>query len=128
MSNQLTAEQQRKIEENRRRALERRAQRLGQTVNTNEQHSSGYNSTSVNVFQPFKQSVPPDHAIISHHKETNGQASAPKRFAPPFKKDSQSFNNENTKLQQVSGLGNQISPSTLHNIASSRQVRSELQC
>uniref|UniRef100_A0A665WX77 SWI/SNF-related matrix-associated actin-dependent regulator of chromatin subfamily A-like protein 1 n=1 Tax=Echeneis naucrates TaxID=173247 RepID=A0A665WX77_ECHNA len=32
MSNQLTAEQQRKIEENRRKALERRAQRLGQTA------------------------------------------------------------------------------------------------
>uniref|UniRef100_A0A4W6FII3 SWI/SNF-related matrix-associated actin-dependent regulator of chromatin subfamily A-like protein 1 n=1 Tax=Lates calcarifer TaxID=8187 RepID=A0A4W6FII3_LATCA len=32
MSNQLTAEQQRKIEENRRKALEKRAQRLGQAV------------------------------------------------------------------------------------------------
>ncbi|XP_061926024.1 SWI/SNF-related matrix-associated actin-dependent regulator of chromatin subfamily A-like protein 1 [Entelurus aequoreus] len=36
MSLQLTAEQQRRIEENRRKALERRAQRVGQTIATNK--------------------------------------------------------------------------------------------
>lgn len=116
MSYQLTAEQQRKIEENRRKALERRAERLGQTVNTKKQSSPGYNSTSVNVFQPPKPSAPTGPVTISHHRETN----APKRFVPPFKKDLQSFNNENTKL---SGNGKRISPSTPHNSASSRQVR-----
>ncbi|XP_044222028.1 SWI/SNF-related matrix-associated actin-dependent regulator of chromatin subfamily A-like protein 1 [Thunnus albacares] len=119
MSYQLTAEQQRKIEENRRKALERRAQRLGQTVTTNKQNSPGYNSTSVNVFQPPKQSALPDPATLSHHRETNDQASAPMRFVPPFKKDSQSFSNQNPKLQQVSGTGNQIK----HNFASSRQIQ-----
>uniref|UniRef100_A0A8C6Q7X5 SWI/SNF-related matrix-associated actin-dependent regulator of chromatin subfamily A-like protein 1 n=1 Tax=Nothobranchius furzeri TaxID=105023 RepID=A0A8C6Q7X5_NOTFU len=39
MSNQLTAEQKRKIEENRRKALKRRAQRLGQTVSSSKQPS-----------------------------------------------------------------------------------------
>eukprot|EP00064_Thunnus_orientalis_P009349 superscaffoldBa00001180_g9373 len=119
MSYQLTVEQQRKIEENRRKALERRAQRLGQTVTTNKQNSPGYNSTSVNVFQPPKQSALPDPATLSHHRETNDQASAPMRFVPPFKKDSQSFSNQNPKLQQVSGTGNQIK----HNFASSRQIQ-----
>ncbi|XP_062287547.1 SWI/SNF-related matrix-associated actin-dependent regulator of chromatin subfamily A-like protein 1 [Scomber scombrus] len=116
MSYQLTAEQQRKIEENRRKALERRAERLGQTVTTNKQNSLGYNSASVNVFQPPKPSAPTGPVTISHHRETN----APKRFVPPFKKDLQSFNNENTKL---SGNGKQISPSTPHNSASSRQAQ-----
>ncbi|XP_041857728.1 SWI/SNF-related matrix-associated actin-dependent regulator of chromatin subfamily A-like protein 1 [Melanotaenia boesemani] len=46
MSYQLTAEQQRKIEENRRKALERRAQRLGQTINSNKQPLTGFSSTS----------------------------------------------------------------------------------
>uniref|UniRef100_A0A8C3G946 SWI/SNF-related matrix-associated actin-dependent regulator of chromatin subfamily A-like protein 1 n=1 Tax=Cyclopterus lumpus TaxID=8103 RepID=A0A8C3G946_CYCLU len=49
MSNQLTVEQQRKIEENRRRALERRAQRLGQTTTTtsgNTQMSVGFSGAS----------------------------------------------------------------------------------
>ncbi|XP_029314570.1 SWI/SNF-related matrix-associated actin-dependent regulator of chromatin subfamily A-like protein 1 isoform X2 [Cottoperca gobio] len=49
MSNQLTAEQQRKIDENRLRALERRAQRLGQTVSINKQTSGGFSSTSVQI-------------------------------------------------------------------------------
>lgn len=113
MSYQLTAEQQRKIEENRRKALERRAQRLGQTATTNKQNSPGYNSTSVNVFP--KESAPTGPVTINIHRQTN----APK-FVPPFKKDLQSFNNENPKL---SGNGKQITPSTLHNSTSSRQVR-----
>uniref|UniRef100_A0A3B4ZBX5 SWI/SNF-related matrix-associated actin-dependent regulator of chromatin subfamily A-like protein 1 n=1 Tax=Stegastes partitus TaxID=144197 RepID=A0A3B4ZBX5_9TELE len=59
MSNQLTAEQQRKIEENRRKALERRAQRLGQTIGTDKQSSAGSSSTSVQA-QPPKQSFSTD--------------------------------------------------------------------
>ncbi|XP_074550566.1 SWI/SNF-related matrix-associated actin-dependent regulator of chromatin subfamily A-like protein 1 [Halichoeres trimaculatus] len=46
MSNQLTAEQLKKIEENRQRALERRAQRLGQTDNSNKQTSGVSNSAT----------------------------------------------------------------------------------
>uniref|UniRef100_A0A8D0DET9 SWI/SNF-related matrix-associated actin-dependent regulator of chromatin subfamily A-like protein 1 n=1 Tax=Sander lucioperca TaxID=283035 RepID=A0A8D0DET9_SANLU len=96
MSNQLTAEQQRKIEENRRRALERRAQRLGQTIRSDTQTSSGLSSTSVQVtLQPSKQSVASDPATLAQHT-----ASAPKRFVPPFKKDSPSFNNYNQGPKQ----------------------------
>uniref|UniRef100_A0A8D0DEV6 SWI/SNF-related matrix-associated actin-dependent regulator of chromatin subfamily A-like protein 1 n=1 Tax=Sander lucioperca TaxID=283035 RepID=A0A8D0DEV6_SANLU len=92
MSNQLTAEQQRKIEENRRRALERRAQRLGQTIRSDTQTSSGLTS-------------------------------APKRFVPPFKKDSPSFNNYNQgpkQQQQLSATSNQINQISSD---STRQVR-----
>ncbi|XP_031155250.1 SWI/SNF-related matrix-associated actin-dependent regulator of chromatin subfamily A-like protein 1 isoform X3 [Sander lucioperca] len=107
MSNQLTAEQQRKIEENRRRALERRAQRLGQTIRSDTQTSSGLSSTSVQVtLQPSKQSVASDPATLAQHT-----ASAPKRFVPPFKKDSPSFNNYNQgpkQQQQLSATSNQI--------------------
>uniref|UniRef100_A0A8C4HPM3 SWI/SNF-related matrix-associated actin-dependent regulator of chromatin subfamily A-like protein 1 n=1 Tax=Dicentrarchus labrax TaxID=13489 RepID=A0A8C4HPM3_DICLA len=96
MSNQLTAEQQRKIEENRRRALERRAQRLGQSTSSSKQTPGGFSSTSVQV-QPSKQSFTADPATLGHHRETPSSASAPKLFVPPFKKDSQSFYN----LKQV---------------------------
>uniref|UniRef100_A0A8C3AK53 SWI/SNF-related matrix-associated actin-dependent regulator of chromatin subfamily A-like protein 1 n=1 Tax=Cyclopterus lumpus TaxID=8103 RepID=A0A8C3AK53_CYCLU len=51
MSNQLTVEQQRKIEENRRRALERRAQRLGQTTTT----TSGNTQMSIQIIDPLPQ-------------------------------------------------------------------------
>uniref|UniRef100_A0A8D0AHD9 SWI/SNF-related matrix-associated actin-dependent regulator of chromatin subfamily A-like protein 1 n=1 Tax=Sander lucioperca TaxID=283035 RepID=A0A8D0AHD9_SANLU len=101
MSNQLTAEQQRKIEENRRRALERRAQRLGQTIRSDTQTSSGLSSTSVQVtLQPSKQSVASDPATLAQHT-----ASAPKRFVPPFKKDSPSFNNYNQVLSSGGSFG-----------------------
>lgn len=110
MSNQLTAEQQRKIEENRRKALERRAQRLGQTISSNKQTSVGFNSTSLQV-QPLKQSVNSDRATLSHHRETPNSASAPKRFVPPFKQDS----------QRLYSTGNQVNQST--NSVSSREVR-----
>ncbi|XP_070770465.1 SWI/SNF-related matrix-associated actin-dependent regulator of chromatin subfamily A-like protein 1 [Enoplosus armatus] len=118
MSNQLTAEQQRKIEENRRKALERRAQRLGQTISSNKQTSVGSNSTSVQV-QPPKQSVASDPATLAHHRGTASSASEPKRFAPPFNKDSKSFSNQNQgpKHQQLCGTGDQI------NSASSRQIQ-----
>ncbi|XP_035532610.1 SWI/SNF-related matrix-associated actin-dependent regulator of chromatin subfamily A-like protein 1 [Morone saxatilis] len=120
MSKQLTAEQQRQIEENRRRALERRAQRLGQSKQT----SAGFSSTSVQV-QPSKLSFTAGPAALSHHRETPSSASAPKLFVPPFKKDTQSFFNlkQGPKHQQVSGIGNQINQSTLSNSASSRQIQ-----
>ncbi|XP_078117857.1 SWI/SNF-related matrix-associated actin-dependent regulator of chromatin subfamily A-like protein 1 isoform X2 [Sander vitreus] len=118
MSNQLTAEQQRKIEENRRRALERRAQRLGQTIRSDTQTSSGLSSTSVQVtLQPSKQCVASDPASLAQHTAT-----APKRFVPPFKKDSSSFNNYNQgpKQQQLSATSNQINQSSS---ASTRQIQ-----
>uniref|UniRef100_A0A8C4HQK8 SWI/SNF-related matrix-associated actin-dependent regulator of chromatin subfamily A-like protein 1 n=1 Tax=Dicentrarchus labrax TaxID=13489 RepID=A0A8C4HQK8_DICLA len=74
MSNQLTAEQQRKIEENRRRALERRAQRLGQSTSSSKQTPGGFSSTSVQV-QPSKQSFTADPATLGHHRETPSSAS-----------------------------------------------------
>ncbi|XP_040913940.1 SWI/SNF-related matrix-associated actin-dependent regulator of chromatin subfamily A-like protein 1 [Toxotes jaculatrix] len=124
MSNQLTAEQQRKIEENRRKALERRAQRLGQTVCTNKQTSAGFSSTSLQI-QPPKQSVAPDPANIAQHRDTSSSVSEPKRFVAPINQESQSFSyqKQGPKHQQLSGSGNQINQSTLCNSASSRQVQ-----
>ncbi|XP_042351287.1 LOW QUALITY PROTEIN: SWI/SNF-related matrix-associated actin-dependent regulator of chromatin subfamily A-like protein 1 [Plectropomus leopardus] len=124
MSNQLTAEQQRKIEENRRKALERRAQRLGQTSSSNKQSPVLSSSTSVQL-QRFKQSVSSDPAAPAHHAETLSSTSAPQRFVPPFKKDSQSFNNYNQspKHQQSSGTNNQINQSTLWTSAPTRQIQ-----
>ncbi|KAM9850478.1 SWI/SNF-related matrix-associated actin-dependent regulator of chromatin subfamily A-like protein 1 [Aulostomus maculatus] len=108
MPNQLTAEQQRKIEENRRKALERRAQRLGQTT-------SGQSGTS-RVSEPPKHNSLPDPAA-PNHQETSGSASAPKGFVPLSKRDSKSFSNPNP--QQLSESGNQIR--SLQN--SSRQIQ-----
>lgn len=122
MSNQLTVEQQRKIEENRRMALERRAQRLGQTNSISKQSSLGCNSTSVNVFQPPKQTALPPPAALIHHKDTSGSASAPKRFVPPFTKDSQSFDTQ-TKNPKSQLLPVSVNQNTLHNSTSSKQVR-----
>lgn len=89
MSNQLTAEQQRMIEENRRKALEKRAQRLGQTISTNKQTSAGLNSTSVQI-KSSKQSVAPDAASSSFF--------APKRPVAPFAENSQTSSNQNHYL------------------------------
>lgn len=111
MSNQLTAEQQRKIEENRRKALERRAQRLGETISSSKQTSVGFNITSLQA-QPPKQSVNSDPATFSHHKETPNSASAAKRSVPPFQQES----------QRLSNTVNQINQST--DSVSSRKVRS----
>ncbi|XP_076603149.1 SWI/SNF-related matrix-associated actin-dependent regulator of chromatin subfamily A-like protein 1 [Chaetodon auriga] len=124
MSNQLTAEQQRKIEENRRRALERRAQRLGQTVCSNKQTSVGFSGTSVQPQHP-KQSGNSDPGTLTHHRETPSTSSAPKRFVPPFKEDSQCLYNQNQgpKHQHLSGTGNQITQSTPGTSASSRQMQ-----
>lgn len=114
MSNQLTAEQQRKIEENRRKALERRAQRLAQ---------SSSSSTSVQV-QPPKHNANPDTATLTHHRDIPTSAPAPKRFAPPFKKDSQSIHNQNQDPNHQRLLGCKVNQSTLCNsAASSRPVR-----
>lgn len=124
MSNQLTAEQQRKIEENRRKALERRAQRLGQTINNNKQTPVLFSSTSVQV-QPSKHSFASDPATVTRHRETLSSAPAPKRFVPPFRKDSQSLNNYNQdpKHQQLPGTSNQINQNTLYNSAPKRQIQ-----
>lgn len=128
MSNQLTAEQQRKIEENRRKALERRAQRLGQTLSGNKQTSTGFNSTTVQV-QPLKQSTNSGPATVAHYAETPGTAFAPIRSVPTFKTDSQSIydQNQDPKHRHLSGTGNQINQSSLSNSASSAQVRIVLQ-
>ncbi|XP_054471229.1 SWI/SNF-related matrix-associated actin-dependent regulator of chromatin subfamily A-like protein 1 isoform X2 [Anoplopoma fimbria] len=123
MSNQLTAEQQRQIEENRRRALERRAQRLGHAISSNAQTSGGFSSSTSVQEQPSKQSF----AALAHHRhpETLSSASAPKLFVPPLKKDLTSFNNYNQgpKHQQLSSASNQINQSTLFNSAPKRQIQ-----
>lgn len=104
MSHQLTAEQQRKIEENRRKALERRAQRLGQTVSSDNQTPVCF--TSSLQLQPPKPSFNSEHAPVSHHT-----ISAPKRFVPSFNQDPQRLNT----------TGNQINQST--DSVYSREVR-----
>lgn len=83
MSNQLTAEQQRKIEENRRKALERRALRLAQTNSSNTSLASSSTSLQVN---PPKQIVNSEHAKICHQRETPNSAAA--QFVAPLKQDS----------------------------------------
>lgn len=77
MSNYLTADQQRKIEENRRKALERRAQRLATSTNQNVGNLS---STS----QPLKSNLNP----CTLTRETSNSGSASKLFSQPFKQDS----------------------------------------
>lgn len=110
MSNQLTAEQQRKIEENRRKALERRAQRLGQSIGTSKQPSVGSSVSTVQP-QPLKQVA---SLVPADHKTSN---SALNRFVPPtFKKDSQSSSNQTQRPHLLlPGTGNQIHQNTLKN-------------
>ncbi|XP_020506799.2 SWI/SNF-related matrix-associated actin-dependent regulator of chromatin subfamily A-like protein 1 [Labrus bergylta] len=145
MSNPLSAEQWRKIEENRQRALERRAQRLGQNISSNKQASALSSSSSVQTHPP-KRGIASDPAALTHlretpsfapepkrfvpplkthHRETPSVVSEPKRFVPPLKKDSQSLYNPNhgQNHQQLSGTGNQINQSALCNSATSRQVK-----
>uniref|UniRef100_A0AAX7SJX7 SWI/SNF-related matrix-associated actin-dependent regulator of chromatin subfamily A-like protein 1 n=1 Tax=Astatotilapia calliptera TaxID=8154 RepID=A0AAX7SJX7_ASTCA len=114
MSNQLTAEQQRMIEENRRKALERRAQRLGQANSTNVKPSVGSKSTSVQTQLP-KQS--PDPVASVQHRETS--VSGPKCFPPPLKREPQS-----QSQQQLPGTSSHFNQSTVCNSASSNQVGS----
>lgn len=117
MSNQLTAEQQRKIEENRRKALERRAQRLGQAVSTDKQTSAGFGITSSHI-QPQKHTGAPHPAALAPHSSVN----ALKRFMPPPQKQPQTLSNQRQGAQHqgLSGSGTQINNT---NSGSSRQVR-----
>lgn len=92
MSNQLTAEQQRKIEENRRKALERRALRLAQTNSSNSQTSLTFSNTSLQV-NPPKQIVNSEHAKICHQRETPNSAAA--QFVAPLKQDSRLYGTGN---------------------------------
>lgn len=109
MPNQLTEEQQRKIEENRRKALERRAQRLGQTA-------SNRMVTSAEV-QPQKQS-----AATVGHPGGSIPVYAPQQSAQPLIKDAQTRMNQNHGLKHQQFSCNQIDQSTLCSSAS-RQVR-----
>uniref|UniRef100_A0A8C5HQ08 SWI/SNF-related matrix-associated actin-dependent regulator of chromatin subfamily A-like protein 1 n=1 Tax=Gouania willdenowi TaxID=441366 RepID=A0A8C5HQ08_GOUWI len=101
MSAQLTEEQQRKIEENRRKALERRAQRLGQTTSTQQRHSPSSTSNS---------SIPVQNVTAIHHV-TGTEAPRKKVFVPPFKKDPQSVSNQtqHPSHQKPFTSGNQTS-------------------
>lgn len=113
MSNQLTADQQRMIEENRRKALERRAQRLGQANSTNVKPSVDSKSTSVQTQLP-KQS--PDPVASVQHRETS--VSGPKCFPPPLKREPQS-----QSQQQLPGTSSHFNQSTVCNSASSNQTQ-----
>lgn len=109
MSKQLTVEQQRKIEENRQRALERRAQRLCQTV-TNDCNSKN-----------SQQNVAPNIATLTNEKgATSSSASRPGQFVPPLKNVLQNHvsQNKDTKPQHLSGFGHK----TGHNIQRQAQV------
>uniref|UniRef100_A0A8C6UV73 SWI/SNF-related matrix-associated actin-dependent regulator of chromatin subfamily A-like protein 1 n=1 Tax=Neogobius melanostomus TaxID=47308 RepID=A0A8C6UV73_9GOBI len=81
MSNQLTPEQQQRMEENRRRALERRAQRLGQAASLNRPAFSGSSVQSVQSHKPFAAPV---------REEPPVPLSESNRFVPPFKKNQSS--------------------------------------
>nr|XP_019945745.1 PREDICTED: SWI/SNF-related matrix-associated actin-dependent regulator of chromatin subfamily A-like protein 1 [Paralichthys olivaceus] len=124
MSHQLTAEQQRKIEENRRRALERRAQRLGQAASINNQPSFGPGSISVHKQAPA-QSLASDPAALVHHRDSScSSVSAPKLYVPPSKHKPQGFNNQKqgpTHHQSVNG--NQINQSRQLNATTKRQIQ-----
>lgn len=78
MSNQLTAEQQRMIEENRRKALERRAQRLARTNPGDGQASQ----------PPPKGATELAHSKLAHVQRATPPAAAtaaPKQFVAPVK-------------------------------------------
>ncbi|KAM6934194.1 SWI/SNF-related matrix-associated actin-dependent regulator of chromatin subfamily A-like protein 1 [Xenentodon cancila] len=123
MSKQLTAEQQRQIEENRLKALERRAQRLGRSTGSSNQPPAGFDGISVPPQLP-KQTVTSNHGVTANHGHTS--TSAPKTFVPPFKKESQTFTDQPQlpKQQMVSGSDYQINQTTLNNnSSSSRQTQ-----
>ena len=117
---QLTAEQQRKIEENRLRALERRAERMGQTPIINNQTSAGPSGTSVQR-QPPGRSLASRPAALVQHRD-----SAPKLYVPLSKHQPQGFNNQKPAWpthHQSSANGKQINQSRLCNTSPLRQVR-----
>ncbi|XP_076018014.1 SWI/SNF-related matrix-associated actin-dependent regulator of chromatin subfamily A-like protein 1 [Genypterus blacodes] len=99
MSHQLTAEQQRKIEENRQRALERRAQRLGQAGGTGR--PAGCDGAAQRLETP--------------------SISATTRFVQPFRKlpETPVSQNQDPNTLQVSGSG----LSSLKHTAPSEQVK-----
>ncbi|CAI5656276.1 unnamed protein product [Oreochromis niloticus] len=101
------------IEENRRKALERRAQRLGQANSTNVKPSVDSKSTSVQTQLP-KQS--PDPVASVQHRETS--VSGPKCFPPPLKREPQS-----QSQQQLPGTSSHFNQSTVCNSASSNQTQ-----
>uniref|UniRef100_A0A7N6F750 SWI/SNF-related matrix-associated actin-dependent regulator of chromatin subfamily A-like protein 1 n=1 Tax=Anabas testudineus TaxID=64144 RepID=A0A7N6F750_ANATE len=80
MPNQLTAEQQRKIEENRQKALERRALRLGQSVSTNKQTPVGFNTASVQIHfsvnpaQPKPNPISGTAGVSSFYKQATSKS------------------------------------------------------
>uniref|UniRef100_A0A667YDG0 SWI/SNF-related matrix-associated actin-dependent regulator of chromatin subfamily A-like protein 1 n=1 Tax=Myripristis murdjan TaxID=586833 RepID=A0A667YDG0_9TELE len=98
MSQQLTVEQQRKIEENRQRALERRAQRLGQTV----ANSKG---TTTGSAGPPGRFVPPFKKVLENHASQN-QDTKP-QHSPGFGKQTGHGIQKQVRSesQQVSGSG-----------------------
>lgn len=80
MSNQLTAEQQRMIEENRRKALERRALRLAQT-------NTGNGQASLLPSKGASERASPKLADVYHQRAAPNvaAAAAPKQFVAPVK-------------------------------------------
>lgn len=103
MSNHLTAEQQRKIEENRRKALERRAQRLAASA---VQVVGSFSSSS----EPLEWKLNPLN-LHSITRETSSSAAASKLFSPPFKQDSIGLKTNFNQVSQSQGSG-QVRPST----------------
>lgn len=92
MSNHLTAEQQRKIAENRRKALERRAQRLATSTN---QIVGSFRCTS----EPLKTNLNP----CTLTRETSKSGSASKLFCQPFKQDSLGLETNANQVSQSHG-------------------------
>lgn len=81
MSNQLTAEQQRMIEENRRKALERRALRQAQT-------NTGNGQASLLPTKGASERANPKLADVYHQRaapNVAAAAAAPKQFVAPVK-------------------------------------------
>uniref|UniRef100_A0A673CK16 SWI/SNF-related matrix-associated actin-dependent regulator of chromatin subfamily A-like protein 1 n=1 Tax=Sphaeramia orbicularis TaxID=375764 RepID=A0A673CK16_9TELE len=110
------------IEENRRKALERRAQRLGLANSTNGPRPA-YKSGP----QPPRPSTAAAPSSLSHHSEPPGPVSAPKRptFVPPFKKIVSQGSENQLKIpepQQIPARQNQIR-STSCNSVSPRQIQ-----
>lgn len=116
MSQQLSAEQLKKIEENRRRALERRAQRQGQTVSISNQNSAGSNSSTTSA-----QRLDPAARPI---QTSSSSASAPQSFVPPPQQQPQGFNSQKlgASHQQSHGYGNQVNKTNHSSSGSAKQV------
>uniref|UniRef100_A0A3Q3GBP7 SWI/SNF-related matrix-associated actin-dependent regulator of chromatin subfamily A-like protein 1 n=1 Tax=Labrus bergylta TaxID=56723 RepID=A0A3Q3GBP7_9LABR len=117
MSNPLSAEQWRKIEENRQRALERRAQRLGQNISSNKQTTSQHVSSTV-LSSGGSFGAKPAHpksnltsntsggAIGSFYKQTSKPAQSPVAQLPS---NSSTLNGAPTKKPAISVRGKCVS-------------------